>query len=389
MASFDELPPDQRAVLDLVLRRGRSYDDIARLLQIDRAAVRARALAAFDELGPETGLAPESRGLITDYLLRQLPDPVAEQTRERLLTSPSERAWARVLASSLEPTAGKPLPEIPDGAGATAEPAIAEPAIAEPAIAEPRTAAPATAAPATAEPETAKPETAKPEAVKPATASPATAESPAPAGKTRSPKRRPSRSGRHRPRPTDRRSSRLGGAIFLGVGALAVIALVVVLILVLSGGSSNHSPTAAAGPAAATGTGAGTTSTGTSTTGTSTSSAQIVGQTNLNPPSGSGSAKGIAVVVKAGNAFGVVIEAQGVAPNQHNAYAVWLYNSPTDSARVGFVNPGVGKNGRLQSGGQLPANASHYKTLLLTLETQNNPKSPGTVILQGPLKGVS
>ena len=87
MGSLDTLPPDQRAVLDLVLQRGRSYDDIARLLAIDRAAVRARALADFDELGPDTGIAPESRALITDYLLGQLPDQVAEQTRETRLTS--------------------------------------------------------------------------------------------------------------------------------------------------------------------------------------------------------------------------------------------------------------------------------------------------------------
>ncbi len=54
MASLDSLPPDQRAVLQLVLQRGRSYDDIAQLLSIDRAAVRDRALAAFDALGPQT-----------------------------------------------------------------------------------------------------------------------------------------------------------------------------------------------------------------------------------------------------------------------------------------------------------------------------------------------
>ncbi len=88
MGSLDTLPPDQRAVIDLVLRRGRSYDDIARLLAIDRAAVRARALAAFEAIGPDTGIAPESRALITDYLLGQLPDRVAEQTRERLASSP-------------------------------------------------------------------------------------------------------------------------------------------------------------------------------------------------------------------------------------------------------------------------------------------------------------
>src|SRR5256885_6784980 len=120
MASLEALPPDQRAVLDLVLQRGRSYDDIARLLGIDRAAVRARALAAFDELGPDTGIATESRALIADYLLGQLPERVADQTRERLAGAPYERAWARVLASELGPMASQPLPEIPDGSRASA-----------------------------------------------------------------------------------------------------------------------------------------------------------------------------------------------------------------------------------------------------------------------------
>jgi len=34
-------------------------------------------------------------------------------------------------------------------------------------------------------------------------------------------------------------------------------------------------------------------------------------------------------------------------------------------------------------GSPLPANASHFGKLLLTLETQSNPKSPGTIVLQG------
>src|ERR1700728_3539038 len=118
MADLESLTPDQRAVLDLVLRRGRSYDDIAQLLAIDRAAVRARALAAFDEIGPETGISPESRALITDYLLGQLPGPVAEQTRERLAESPYDRAWARVVAAALEPPgAAGATPTEPAGTG--------------------------------------------------------------------------------------------------------------------------------------------------------------------------------------------------------------------------------------------------------------------------------
>jgi Sigma-70, region 4 len=334
MGSLDSLPPDQRAVLDLVLQRGRSYDDIARLLAIDRAAVRARALAAFDGIGPDTGLAPESRALITDYLLGQLPERVAEQTRDRLAESPYERAWARVLASELQPMASKPLPEIPEG------PRETEPG--------PRETEPG---PRETEP------------------------GPRKAERTRV------------PRPSDRPTSRLGGVIFLVAGAIVVVAIVVVLIAVISGGkSSKHtsSPSAAASstttqssttPAAAGGTSA-----------TSTTGAKIVGQVNLNPPTGTGAAKGVAFIVQAGTALGVIIQATGLAPNLHNAYAVWLSNTPSNSTRVGFVNQAVGKDGKLQTGGPLPTNASQFKELLLTLETQGNPKAPGQTILQGALK---
>jgi hypothetical protein len=342
MASLDELPPDQRAVLDLVLQRGRSYDDIARLLSIDRAGVRARALAAFDGIGPDTGLAPESRAVITDYLLGQLPDRVAEQTRDRLAESPYERAWARVLASELQSVASKPLPEIPDGTARAKAPANN------------------TAPTSTEERPTTEPRQPKP------------------------------KSERARvPRPADRPSSRLGGAIFLGVGAIVVVAVVVVLILILGNSSSSKQTSSIPAAASSTSTQSATTPATSGTTGTATTAAnaaKVVGQINLNPPSGTGAAKGIAVLVKASNAYGVIIEASGLAPNSHNAYAVWLSNTSTDSTRVGFVNQAVTKTGKLQTGGPLPTNASRFKELLLTLETQNNPKTPGEVILQGAFK---
>ena len=353
MASLDTLPPDQRAVLDLVLQRGRSYDDIARLLAIDRAAVRARALAAFDEIGPDTGLAPEARALITDYLLGQLPAKVAEQTRDRLAEAPYERAWARVLASELSPVASKPLPEIPEGtARARAGTGAGDASSSEPAAQE----------------------STKPEA---------------------RPPRRPERdreSGRRIPRPTDRPSSRRGGVIFLLVGTIVVVLVVVVLIAVLSGGKSNKSSstgTVAAGTtstASTTTPSGGTGTTGTGTTGTSTVKPKVIGQVNMNPPSGTGAAKGAALVVQEGTSTGIILEASGLQPNSHNAYAVWLSNTPSDSTRLGFVNQAVGKNGRLETGGALPANATHYTKLLLTLETQNDPKTPGPVVLQGTLK---
>jgi hypothetical protein len=343
MGSLDTLPPDQRAVIDLVLQRGRSYDDIARLLAIDRAAVRARALAAFEAIGPDTGISPESRALITDYLLGQLPDRVAEQTRERLASSPYDRAWARVLASELGQVASQPLPEIPDGASR-------------------------------------------------ASASPATVPGPAPeaangqAGSGGGKSRPRERGSRRPPRLSDRPSSKLGGAIMLVVGAVIVVLVVVVLLVVLSSGSSNKHTS---GTPAASGTTATTGTTGTTATSGTTPKAQVVSQTNLNPPSGTTSpAKGVGIVVKEGNAYGIVIEAAHMAPNNKNAYAAWLYNSPTDAYRLGFVSPPVGKSGALQVGSTLPTNAGHYKQLLMTLETQSNPKSPGTIVLQGPFTGV-
>ena len=105
MASLESLPADQRAVLQLVLQRGRSYDQIARLLSMDRTAVRQRAIGALASLGPDTGLPGDRRELITDYLLGQLEPEAADAVRDGIGGSPADRAWARVVASELGPLA--------------------------------------------------------------------------------------------------------------------------------------------------------------------------------------------------------------------------------------------------------------------------------------------
>jgi hypothetical protein len=64
---------------------------------------------------------------------------------------------------------------------------------------------------------------------------------------------------------------------------------------------------------------------------------------------------------------------------------VWLANSGSDAVRLGFVNPGVSSNGRLQTAGGLPANANHFSQLLITLEHAGHPTHPGTIVLQGHL----
>ena len=82
-----------------------------------------------------------------------------------------------------------------------------------------------------------------------------------------------------------------------------------------------------------------------------------------------------------------MIKAQGVPANtSHNAYAVWLYNSPTSHKFVGFVPTLVTKDGKLTTEGKLPADAAAYHRLLITLETQSKPTSPGEVVLSGPFR---
>ena len=183
--------------------------------------------------------------------------------------------------------------------------------------------------------------------------------------------------------------SRVGGAILL-ILAAAVIAAVLI-VLVTSGSSSKHSATPAQSASTPpTHTGASATASQTKTSST-TPPTRIVAQINLNPPTATSRARGIADIVTQGSTTAVAIEAQGLAANSThppNAYAVWLYNTPTDSDRLGFVNPGVTSTGTLQTAGALPANASRYRRLIVTLEKVADPRIPGPIVLEGTLTGV-
>jgi hypothetical protein len=314
----------------LVLRRGRSYDEIAELLSIDRAGVRQRALAAFDALGPKTRVAANRRALIADYLLDALPTGVAEEVREHLLGSATERAWARAVASELQGLSERPLPEVPANGRA------------------PRS---------------------KGERAKPARAT-----------------AKRSRSGRAAEVPVaaalsngtpreKRRASRLGGTVLLALAAAVAIALVLVFVVFTGGGhhQARH-PAARTAPAAS------------NSCTAAANGIKLCAQIKLSPPSGGTSPIGVGAIVVVQKKDALVLRAQGLAPNgAHpiNRYAVWLYNSPTDRVLVGVVKQAVGKNGQLETGGGIPANYPHYHHLLLTLETSARPSRPGTVVLEG------
>jgi hypothetical protein len=118
MARFDDLPADQKAVLQLVLRQGRTYGEIGGLLKISDAAVQNRALTALAAIGPAdvADLDDDAQDDIGDYLLGQQSASERAATRELLEDSQPARDWARGIATELR-TAGvageDSLPEIP------------------------------------------------------------------------------------------------------------------------------------------------------------------------------------------------------------------------------------------------------------------------------------
>src|SRR4029453_15099106 len=71
MADLESLRPDQRAVIQLLVEQGKSYEEIAGLLRIGVDGVRRRAHDALAALAPEGGLRlePARRAELSDYLL--------------------------------------------------------------------------------------------------------------------------------------------------------------------------------------------------------------------------------------------------------------------------------------------------------------------------------
>src|SRR3712207_6050401 len=86
MPTFDQLPAEQRAIIELVVQRGRSYDQLADALQITPKRVRELAHDALVELSPRTAerVDPDRRGQIADYVLNQQSNAERTATRTHL-----------------------------------------------------------------------------------------------------------------------------------------------------------------------------------------------------------------------------------------------------------------------------------------------------------------
>lgn len=117
MSSIDQIPPDQRAALALLLTRRKRYSEVASLLGIEPRALHDRAHAALAVLSPALArnVAPQLRERIGEYLLGQQREAEERVTKAQLASSPPAREWARAVAVELMRLTAEPLPEIPSG----------------------------------------------------------------------------------------------------------------------------------------------------------------------------------------------------------------------------------------------------------------------------------
>jgi hypothetical protein len=322
MSRLDELPPDQRAALSLLLRQHKSYAEVASLLGIAERAVHDRAHAALAVLAPRRAreLTPERRQEIGDYLLGQQPG-VAERLRTRTYLSSFEpaRAWAGEISTQLAPLAGASLPEIPAGAGISTGTGTGAQ---------------------------------RPQRVGDLSSASAPARA---AGALSTP---PARS---------QQSSRLGGAVLLAV--LVAAAIAVIVLLTGSGGGSHAKKSS-------------TNASKTSSTASTKTGPTVENQITLKSPDAKSASVGVVEILVEGGKRAFFIEAQHIPASKGFYYAIWLYNSPSSFLGVS-KSPAVGSTHRLAGGSLLPSNAGEFHEMLVTEETTSHPTHPGHVVLRG------
>jgi hypothetical protein len=118
MATFDQLSPEKRAIVELVLQQGKTYPELADMLGMPESRVRELARDALVELAPVSvrGVEDDWRGQLADYVLGQQAGPEATATKGHLRRSEAARSWARSLLDSLEQLyANGSVPAIPEG----------------------------------------------------------------------------------------------------------------------------------------------------------------------------------------------------------------------------------------------------------------------------------
>lgn len=363
MSPLAALAPDQRAVLELLLRQGRDYAELSELLGLPEAGVRSRAHAALAALAPDRPAPVGEDGAVADWILGQQDAAEAARTSESVARMPAWHAWASDVTDRLSEVDAAALPEIP-------QPVTGD---------EPIAAAPGGTA--------AKPAKGRGRArpLRDGTAAAGAqharrrADAAAAAGATK-PRSRPA-SDQTPASPARgalaQRSSRRGGIVLLGVAALVVAG---VLFAAFGGFGGDGS----AGESAAT------------PSPTASAEPQVV---NEIPLKGSGNkAQGLMRVFKRDEG-GLVfaLAADKMPPNKaQEVYAVWFTKKGVAPRNLGFSQSQVGKEGVFTTGGPQQGQEAQFAKWLVDYDkiivarasaTSANAKKPGQVVLSGTLPG--
>jgi Sigma-70, region 4 len=370
MSPLSALAPDQRAVLELLLRQGRDYAELSELLGLPESGVRSRAHAALAALAPDRPAPVGEDGAVADWILGQQDDEEAERTSGAIARMPAWHAWASAVTDRLSEVEGAELPELPqpeaDEPAPTAKPTqaaqkgrgrarpVRDGAAAAGAQHARRRADAAAAAGKNRGGATAK--RARPLRERPAPAPP------------------PDAAGGGEP---PLRSSRRGGLVLLAGVAVAVA---VVLFFVFRGGddnaqnaSSDATPTPTASP-----------------------QAQVVNEIALK---GNGNkARGLMQVYKRDQG-GLVfaLAADRLPPNkQREVYAVWFTKKGGTPRNLGFAQTQVGDDNVFTTGGPQQGQETDfakwlvdYDRIVVARASADNAKAskPGRIVLSGTLPG--
>ncbi len=356
-AQLQSLAPDQRAAVELVLRRGLSYGELADLLGLPEETVRARARAGLEALAPDLPPPPRA-GEIADWLLGQQAPAHAARTQALAAADPAVRRWAEQVAPPLRELSGD-VPDLDAELPPPREPGTGR----RRPLRDDGRATGGDARPPTPRDRPAPDDTAAIEAA---------------LGRPRTPPRhsRPATSGAAPPAEAEAlpgRSSRLGGAILIAVAVL-VVGGVIAFVLTRGGDDNTASPPPAASVAP-------------------TATPTLTGNDIvLRGPAGS-QAVGVMQLFKAkDDSVRFLLVAQGLEPNRGGErYSIWFRKQGGQAQLLGDVKDPVGQDGKLTAAGPGNADVDRFPTWFATYDNvlvtrdAKGARKPGTVVLSGDL----
>jgi Anti-sigma-K factor rskA/Sigma-70, region 4 len=334
MATFDQLSAEQRAIIELVLKRGQTYQQLSEMLDMSPARVRELARESLVRLSPVSAAAVDDdwRGQIADYLLNQQTGPESTATKGHLRRSEAARGWARSVLDSLDVFYEGELPSIPEGEAAAAEPRRRR---------EPRRSR---------------------------------------RGKDKKDKKDKEPEGETASRRalSPAASAAVRRRRLVAAGGMAALLLLLVLFVWPSPG--NMGPLALGGDDDEQADGGNTTQNAASQT-------RLVGQLALNPvesTEGQRNVRGVAVIAQRGGQRQLIVQAQLPRNREGQAYQVWLYNADGDARSLGAQV--ADRNGAFQGAGPLPEGFERFKFIDVSREDiRGDDAHGGDSVLRGEL----